>query len=120
MQRSSFAAQDRIAVCSLPTRYVRRASEIGFDTDELLDQLRSIDGIDVVVLLKERDDGTVKFSLRASERVDVDAIARTFGGGGHRKAAGGEVAGSLEVVREQVVGKVAEALEAITVPDVAG
>ena len=56
------------------------------DSKEAIDQLRSVAGIDVVAHLREAPEGT-KGSLR-SERFDVGEIARLFGGGGHRLAAG--------------------------------
>ena len=56
--------------------------------DSVLEPLRSIAGVEVVAMLKERFDGAVKCSLRARGQVDVQAIARLFGGGGHTKAAG--------------------------------
>src|ERR687897_23731 len=61
-----------------------RAGEL--DSKEAIDQLRSVTGIDVVAHLREVPEGT-KGSLR-SETVDVGEIARRFGGGGHRLAAG--------------------------------
>ncbi len=56
------------------------------DSKESIDQLRSVAGVDVVAHLREVPEGT-KGSLR-SESVDVGEIARLFGGGGHRLAAG--------------------------------
>jgi phosphoesterase RecJ-like protein len=56
------------------------------DSKEAIDQLRSVAGIDVVAHLREVPEGT-KGSLR-SETVDVGEVARLFGGGGHRLAAG--------------------------------
>jgi phosphoesterase RecJ-like protein len=56
------------------------------DSKEAIDQLRSVAGVDVVAHLREVPEGT-KGSLR-SERFDVGEIARHFGGGGHRLAAG--------------------------------
>lgn len=56
------------------------------DSKEAIDQLRSVAGVDVVAHLREVPEGT-KGSLR-SERFDVGEIARLFGGGGHRLAAG--------------------------------
>ncbi|MDQ3795741.1 MAG: DHHA1 domain-containing protein, partial [Actinomycetota bacterium] len=65
--------------------YVRTgATEI--DSKEAIDQLRSVAGIDVVAHLRQVPEGT-KGSLR-SETVDVGEVARLFGGGGHKLAAG--------------------------------
>jgi phosphoesterase RecJ-like protein len=85
---SYFAEAGRIAVLPLPRNYMLRAAKHDFNTDSLLDSLREVRDVDVVVMLKEIDERRVKLSLRASERVDVDGLARSLGGGGHRKASG--------------------------------
>jgi bifunctional oligoribonuclease and PAP phosphatase NrnA len=63
-----------------------RTGATELDSKESIDQLRSVEGVDVVAHLREVPEGT-KGSLR-SETVDVGEIARRFGGGGHRLAAG--------------------------------
>ena len=58
--------------------------------------LNDLSGYRAVLVLKEQSDGTIKGSLRTTrEDVDVSAMAKMFGGGGHRKAAGFTVKGSL-------------------------
>jgi bifunctional oligoribonuclease and PAP phosphatase NrnA len=61
-------------------------------SEGIIDYLRAVEGSELAVLIREppRDDGPVRrISLRASvDELDVSAIARTFGGGGHRQAAG--------------------------------
>ena len=63
-----------------------RTGATELDSKESIDQLRTVAGVDVVAHLREVPQGT-KGSLR-SETVDVGEIARRFGGGGHRLAAG--------------------------------
>ncbi len=65
------------------------ASEL--DSKESIDRLRTVAGVEVVAHLREVEGGT-KGSLR-SESVDVSEVARRFGGGGHRLAAGFTVRG---------------------------
>ena len=73
------------------------------DSKEAIDQLRSVEGIDMVAHLREVPQGT-KGSLR-SETIDVGEIARTFGGGGHRLAAGYTREGmSPEKARQELLG----------------
>jgi phosphoesterase RecJ-like protein len=61
-------------------------------SEGIVDHLRAVGGTKVAALIREvrgGRGGAVKVSLRASDdEVDVSAIARTFGGGGHRRAAG--------------------------------
>ncbi len=63
-----------------------RTGATELDSKESIDGLRTVAGVDVVAHLREVSDGT-KGSLR-SESVDVAEIARSFGGGGHKLAAG--------------------------------
>ncbi len=63
-----------------------RTGATELDSKESIDRLRNVAGVEVVAHLREIEGGT-KASLR-SESVDVGEIARGFGGGGHRLAAG--------------------------------
>jgi phosphoesterase RecJ-like protein len=61
------------------------------DSEGVVDHLRGVEGAVVAALVRELldVDGRRKVSLRATDKtVDVSAIARSFGGGGHRQAAG--------------------------------
>jgi bifunctional oligoribonuclease and PAP phosphatase NrnA len=63
-----------------------RTGATELDSKESIDHLRTVAGVEVVGHLRQIEGGT-KASLR-SESVDVGTIARAFGGGGHRLAAG--------------------------------
>lgn len=76
------------------------------DGDDALDILRSVGTVEVVLLVRELSDGSCKFSVRSKTWFDVAEVAQAFGGGGHRRAAGGRVEGPLERATEQVVGEV--------------
>jgi len=58
-------------------------------TEGIIDHLRAVQGTKVAALAREREGGSSKVSLRATDgAVDVSLIARLQGGGGHRQAAG--------------------------------
>lgn len=107
LSRASFEADGRIAVLALDAEYCARVRQNKFNTDSLLDPLRSVDGVEVVALLKVIQDGKVKISLRANDRAEVDGIARSFGGGGHRKAAGAALEGPLHDARARLLDAIA-------------
>jgi phosphoesterase RecJ-like protein len=71
---------------------------------------RSIAGVEVAVLFREELGRPWRVSLRSRGRVDVSAVARAFGGGGHQAAAGCEVAGTSDEVRRQLFVALEEAL----------
>ena len=72
------------------------------DSKEAIDQLRTVEGIDMVAHLREVPQGT-KGSLR-SETIDVGEVARAFGGGGHKLAAGYTTARRPAEAKEELLG----------------
>ena len=58
------------------------------DMDGIVSQLRNTIGVEVSIFLYQGDKGGYKISLRSKDKVDVAAICQSFGGGGHKKAAG--------------------------------
>lgn len=58
------------------------------DTDDLIDVLRTARDVDVAAVLKQQRDGRFKVSMRSRGGHDLSAVASSFGGGGHRLAAG--------------------------------
>ncbi len=61
------------------------------DTDGFVDYAKSIKGMKVGILFNEREDGSIKVSMRSKNDVDISWIAKEFGGGGHKNAAGFEL-----------------------------
>jgi bifunctional oligoribonuclease and PAP phosphatase NrnA len=75
-------------------------------SEGIIDYLRAVEGAELAALIREppRNDGpTRRVSLRASvDELDVSAIARMFGGGGHRQAAGFSSDASMDEITELV------------------
>jgi phosphoesterase RecJ-like protein len=102
----------KLARLSLDKAMIERTSKANFDTDVMMEPLRSIGGVEVVALLKERFDGNVKCSLRARGDIDVQAIVSQFGGGGHKKAAGATMMMRLADAERAIHDAVQQALAA--------
>lgn len=75
----------------------------GNDDADLTHMLSSISESDIAILFIEQKANRVKVSWRAQSDLDVSHIAMKFGGGGHKAAAGADIEGTLEQVREQVL-----------------
>lgn len=73
------------------------------DLDGIVEHARSIAGTRMALFFRDLGYGKVKVSFRSTGEVDVNAFARQFGGGGHAKASGALIPGSLEDVRTRVI-----------------
>jgi phosphoesterase RecJ-like protein len=73
------------------------------DLDGIVNYARNILGVDVGILFRETEEQTVKVSLRSREFVDVGKVAKSFGGGGHARAAGCTFHGSLKEAEEKIL-----------------
>jgi bifunctional oligoribonuclease and PAP phosphatase NrnA len=92
-----------LAWLSLTAGAVERHDVKSEDLDGIVEHARSVAGTKMALFFRDLGHGKVKVSFRSTGDVDVNRFARRFGGGGHAKAAGAMIAGSLEEVRETVV-----------------
>ena len=101
---------DRCAVIELPLTVL---SEIGAqpgDVDGIAAMPRAIEGVDVGITIRQISENSFKVSVRTNENANANEIAAGLGGGGHTKAAGCEVMGSMESVKNAVLREVETAL----------
>ena len=82
----------------------------GQELDGIVSQLRNTAGVEVAMFLYETGFQIFKVSLRSAGKVDVSEVACFFGGGGHKAAAGLELAGSLHDVVNNVAAQIASQL----------
>lgn len=71
-----------------------------------------VEGAEVGIMLKERETNVFKVSMRSSDCLDVAAICKQFGGGGHVKAAGCLIEGTAEEVIQKLTDAVERSLAA--------
>lgn len=82
------------------------------DTEDLINTIRAIEGVQVAVFFEELDDGHIRISSRSkTPDVDVSVLCKKFNGGGHRLAAGARVSGTIEEVEAAFLSAVHECFE---------
>jgi phosphoesterase RecJ-like protein len=92
-----------LAWVTIPPGAVERLGLTSDDLDGVVEYPRSVEGVRMALLFREVAAGRVKVSLRSVGNVDVAAFAKEFGGGGHTKASGLSVVGSLAEVQAAVL-----------------
>ena len=93
-----------IAIIHVTRQMFEKSGALAQDVEGFIDYPRSLQTVKVAIFLKETKDGVISVSLRAKGECDVAAIAKHFGGGGHRNAAGCRFASlPIAAVREKVL-----------------
>ncbi|GAW94301.1 DHH family phosphoesterase [Calderihabitans maritimus] len=96
-------ADGKIAWISLEKEYMDKLGAKSEDCEGLINYPKSIEGVEIGIFFREIEPGKVKVGFRSKEKVDVNLLASRFGGGGHKRAAGCTVEGSLETVIQDVI-----------------
>jgi phosphoesterase RecJ-like protein len=108
LEHATELAGGRIVVSELRREDFEAAGAEEPYSEGIIDHLRAVDGAELVALVRELPDGAParrKGSLRSHPNgVDVSAIARGFGGGGHRRAAGFSTDLPMDEITERIVG----------------
>jgi phosphoesterase RecJ-like protein len=101
----------RVAVLAIDPGIARAAGATYDDTEGLVNQPLTVKEIQAVAFFKKMDGDEYRVSMRSKGSVDIGAVAKEYGGGGHKNAAGCTVTGALDTIRGQLVAKIAAAIE---------
>jgi phosphoesterase RecJ-like protein len=85
---TEFFMDDKVALSCLFKENLKKYNLSLKDIDGLVERLRDIENVEISILIKELDDKTYKISMRSLGNSDVSKVCETFGGGGHKNAAG--------------------------------
>lgn len=103
METLTFDESGKIAVLHVDHKMVEDSGLEGYDTDGIVEYVRDIKGVEVVGFIRQLEGDLYKISMRSKFDKDVSAIAVSFGGGGHKKAAGYSMEGKIADVREKLL-----------------
>jgi len=75
----------------------------GRDSDTLYQLLQSVDGVQAIVIIRQESPEHCTVGFRSRDSVDVGSIAQSFGGGGHKNAAGLYIAGTIAELKPKII-----------------
>ena len=111
MNRLEFLEDGKIAFTYITKQDEKDVNAEPGDHEGIVEQGRDIEGVEVSVFLRQREDKTFKISLRSNNYVNVSDIAILFGGGGHIRAAGCKLAGTPEQIKNTLVSAIRKVLK---------
>ena len=110
LNRLELLEDGKIAYTYITAEDVEELQNADGDQEGIVNYGRNIEGVEVSIFVREKGD-KYKVSLRANEYVDVSQISAKFAGGGHLRAAGFEMAMSLEQTKQTVVEEIKKQLK---------
>ncbi|MBO4816313.1 MAG: bifunctional oligoribonuclease/PAP phosphatase NrnA [Clostridia bacterium] len=102
MNRIEFFEDGKITFTYITKKDEEEAGSVDNDHDGIVEIGRDIEGVEVSILLREKEDG-YKISLRSNEYVNVSDICLMFSGGGHVRAAGGSINLPFDQAKEKII-----------------
>ena len=105
-------ADGRVAILHITREMAARLGGTYDDTEGLINFPLTVKDIQAVAFLKEAGDRDWRLSLRSKGAVDIGAIARSFGGGGHTNAAGCSVTGTYDECLGRLTPRLCAAVQA--------
>ncbi len=107
------AMDGRIAFTHFDVGYIKSKEGSKMDTDGFVNYPLSIEGVEVAVLLQESENGKIRVSLRSKDKIDVNDIAGVFKGGGHAKAAGCRINGTIADAKRLLLQEIGKRIKEI-------
>lgn len=101
----------RIAVLYVDRAMANGAGATFEDTEGVINQPLTVKEMHAVIFFKQTEGDEYRVSLRSKGDVDIGAVAKAFGGGGHKNAAGCTVKGNIGELRRTLVDRVARAID---------
>lgn len=94
---------DTVAVIKLTDDMYKKSGADESYADAIASIPRQVEGVKIGVTIKQKGKDEYKISLRTHEPYDAAEICKTLGGGGHARAAGCQITGSLEKVESEII-----------------
>jgi len=103
-------ATGRIAIVYLDHEMARSAGGTYEDTEGLINLPLTVKEIQAVVFFKQDEADRYRVSMRSKGDIDIGAVAKSFGGGGHKNAAGCTVTGAIDALQKIFIDKIEDAI----------
>lgn len=110
LETLAFALDRRVGYMIVTQKALEDAGAHQEQAEGFVDIPRSIKGVEVSILFNELSDNRYKLSLRSKGGVNVERVAKVYGGGGHINAAACTIDGDIKTVKERILSTLKELL----------
>lgn len=103
LSKSEFLYDNRTVLAFVTLKQAEKYNTTISEIDEVVNEYKNVSGVELSILLKQKDEECYKVSLRSKTYLDVSDIAASFDGGGHTFAAGCTIQGNLAEVKNKLL-----------------
>ena len=103
---------NKIAIIEITREDLNDTGAMESEIENMVNYAKNISGVEIGILIKETEDGTVKASFRSNGRIDVSKLAGRFGGGGHHAASGASLLMDINKAKEEILSAAREMIGA--------
>lgn len=108
MNSLEYYNNDTCCIMTINKEDIEKTNATVTDVDVITSIPKRIKGIDIGIVLKEKEQNVYKLSIRTSKKYEANKIASHFNGGGHIRAAGCVIEGSSEQVKNKILNLINE------------
>ena len=105
LDRMEFLDDGKVTFTYISKKDEKKVNAQNGDYEGIVNEGRGIEGVEVSIFLHETDKG-YKASLRSNEYVNVSDVCLMFGGGGHLRAAGANMTGTIPEIKEKMLNEI--------------
>ena len=106
LDRLESVENGKIVYVIVPLTIYKEIGATEEDNEGILEVIRSLKNLELIILLRELENGMLKGSLRSEETVNCNHLAKMFGGGGHFKASGFVINGNINEDGHRIITKI--------------
>ncbi|MCF6460500.1 DHH family phosphoesterase [Clostridium sp. Cult3] len=96
----------KVGIVSVTQQMLKSNNASLEDTEGIVSFIRDIDSIEIACLLKEMKNDEIKVSLRSKKMIDVSEVCVKFDGGGHKRAAGCTIYGTINEAKDSILDEI--------------
>lgn len=112
IERVELLEDGKVAFSYITTKDMEEVNAEEGDHEGLVNIGREIEGVEVAIFIRQKEnDDLYKVSMRTGDKVNASDVCLMFGGGGHPRAAGALIPGTIEQVKEKLLKEVRKALK---------
>lgn len=105
-----YDSDGQIASFIISREMIESSGAIPQDIDGFTDFVRTIKGVEISIMIYESDSNRCRINFRSKGKYKINDVAKSFGGGGHKFAAGAIADGTSEIILQQVIDQTKDAM----------